>query len=735
MTTSISSFPIATFLRAINHFGLEVTEDAVERTFAVVGPRIDIIKAISIGRSLGVEIRPAVCAPEDLIRLAKMTPIICFDRAGQVLYVKSIVTNNASGTVITFNEGDDGQVPETVCNADQFGKIFSGCLLTLRPTKRLDAIVMPFGFDWLKSAVRSESRLARDIVLSSAIISVLGLIPAFTTMLVMDRVITNHSNSTLYVIIVLVVMTMLFDMFLSFASNILLETLATRIDGKMNLYIFDRLLNLPMQYFESTENGVILGKLFKVFRIRDFITGQLLRTCLDMINLIIFVPILFILNWPLAFFVFFCAAAIFAIIAVFMPHVSRRHFEHTQAEIRKNSFLMETVQGIKTVKSLALEGRRRVEWDQHVANALTAKQALGQISNYPRSLTRPLERSISTGSILIGAAVALSQPNLIYPGMLIAFSMIAGRAAGPLVSMATLTEQVGEVTTEMWEVASVVNAPPEDARTGTGLKQTVSGRVEFQNVEYAYAPGLPLALNGASFTIEQGTMFGIMGRSGSGKTTITRLLQGLSSEYSGKIKLDGMDLKEVELSHLRSNLGVVLQENFLFRGTIRENIAIARPYAKFSEIIAAAQLAGAEEFIERQPRGYDTYLEEGGSNLSGGQRQRLALARALLIEPPILILDEATSALDPESEAIINANIARIAKERTVICVSHRLSMLVPADQILVMERGRVYDIGSHQELLYRCDIYRSMWNQQNDHSQHQPKQKLLLPASKLQPL
>jgi ATP-binding cassette subfamily B protein len=207
-----------------------------------------------------------------------------------------------------------------------------------------------------------------------------------------------------------------------------------------------------------------------------------------------------------------------------------------------------------------------------------------------------------------------------------------------------------------------------------------------------------------------------MGRSGSGKTTVTRLMQRLNTSYEGMIKVDGMDLREIDLMHLRTHIGVVPQENFLFSGTIRENISMARADASFQEVVRAAQLSGAEEFIERLPRGYDTVLEEGATNLSGGQRQRLAIARALLINPPVLILDEATSALDAESEAIVNANLKRMAKGRTVISISHRLSMLVEADAILVLERGKVYDLGTHAELMRRCDIYKTMWHQQNRH-------------------
>jgi ATP-binding cassette subfamily B protein len=299
-------------------------------------------------------------------------------------------------------------------------------------------------------------------------------------------------------------------------------------------------------------------------------------------------------------------------------------------------------------------------------------------------------------------------------GTLVAFTMLSTRLAQPLVLVARLLQELAEVRGAVGEVASVMNSAPEQGHHGTGLRLPIEGEISFQDVKFRYGPVARPALDGVSFNIPRGTIFGIMGRSGSGKTTVTRLLQGLNPGYEGIIKIDGMDLREIDLTHLRTNIGVVPQENFLFSGTIRENIAMARPDAGFADIVRVAQMAGAEEFIERLPRGYETTLEEGAVNLSGGQRQRLAIARALLIDPPVLILDEATSALDAESEAIINANLQRMARDRTIICISHRLSMLVPAHAILVLEQGKVYDIGTHDELLHRCDIYKHLWHVQH---------------------
>jgi ATP-binding cassette subfamily B protein len=268
-------------------------------------------------------------------------------------------------------------------------------------------------------------------------------------------------------------------------------------------------------------------------------------------------------------------------------------------------------------------------------------------------------------------------------------------------------------------LGEIMNRPAEGRGgegEGGGLEPPLRGRIEFEGVTFRYAPGMPPALDRLTMTIPAGKVVGVVGRSGSGKTTLTRLIQGLYPIQEGVIRIDGVDAREIDLAHLRRNIGVVLQDNFLFRGTVRQNIALTRPGASFDEIVGASKLAGADEFIERLPQGYDTLLEENGSNLSGGQKQRLAIARALLPQPKILILDEAASALDPESEAIFLENLGKLVRGRTVIIVSHRLSTLTRADAIVVMNRGLIVDAGPHKDLLGRCKIYAHLWEQQTRH-------------------
>jgi ATP-binding cassette subfamily B protein len=470
-----------------------------------------------------------------------------------------------------------------------------------------------------------------------------------------------------------------------------------------------------MDYFERTPTGRTLSKLNAVWRIRNFLTGQLFGALLEAVPLIGLIPAMIILNWRLSLMVFALTGCIFLIVLAFMKPIARLYTQVIRAEQAKGAHLVETLNGIRTIKSLALEGRRRREWDRRVADSAQAQHALGLMSNYPQTLSLPFERSIYSASLAAGAYMVLVDPGIINPGALVGFTLLSMRLASPLVKIANLQRELAEARGALDEVASVVNATPEESRIN-GLRLPIKGEVIFKDVRFRYAPGSPLALDEISFTVPAGSMLGIMGRSGSGKTTVTRLLQRLNTSYEGMIKIDGMDLREIDLMHLRTNIGVVPQDNFLFSGSIRENIAMAKPDASFADIVRACQLAGAEEFVERLPRGYDTVLEEGATNLSGGQRQRLAIARALLIDPPVLILDEATSALDAESEAIVNANLKRMAKGRTVLSISHRLSMLVECDAILVLERGKFYDLGKHEELLQRCDIYKHMWYQQNRH-------------------
>ncbi len=406
--------------------------------------------------------------------------------------------------------------------------------------------------------------------------------------------------------------------------------------------------------------------------------------------LVVFLPIMFFFSPLLTFFVLGFAPLDLRVdhhpAAGGARNAARRSL---QRRAKRARFSSRRCIGIRTVKSLALDARRRHDWDVQVAKAARLRFDEGRTANVVQTVVTPLERMMTSGVFALAVFMAIYTKEQVYVGALFAFMMLTQRVAQPLVQLAQLITQYDEVRLAVAVIGKLVNQPPEEGHARAASAPRSSAASSSPTSASAIIGTSSPALDDVSFTIPEGSIFGIMGRSGSGKTTVTRLLQLLHSNYEGLIKIDGIDLREYDVDHLRGSLGVVLQENFLFSGTIRETIAAGKPDATFDEVVRAARLAGAEEFIERLPRGYDTYIYEGSPNLSGGQRQRLAIARALITDPRILILDEATSALDAESEAIVNANLMRIAEGRTLIIISHRLSSLVAADSILVLERGR----------------------------------------------
>jgi ATP-binding cassette subfamily B protein len=381
------------------------------------------------------------------------------------------------------------------------------------------------------------------------------------------------------------------------------------------------------------------------------------------------------------------------------------------AEGRRNSMLVEAIHGMRTVKSLAIEPAKIREWNERSANSILRQFTVAKISISANAVTHILERLSTISVIVIGAMMIFDQKMSL--GALIAFQMISGRVTGPLVAIVGLVHQYQETALSLKLLAEVMDHPVEGNAGGGGLRPAIHGGITLDQVSFRYPGATNPALMDVSLRIQPGQVIGVVGRSGSGKTTLTRLIQALYTVNEGVVRIDGVDIREIDLGYLRSNIGVVLQDNFMFRGTVRENIAASRPNAPMREVIAAAQAAGADEFIERLAQGYDTMLEENASNLSGGQKQRLAIARAILPEPRLLILDEAASALDPESEAIFIRNLAKIAKGKTVLMVSHRLSTLVKSDAILVFDRGRIADAGRHEALLSRCAPYQLLWRQQ----------------------
>ncbi|MCM2475161.1 peptidase domain-containing ABC transporter [Rhizobium sp. CG5] len=704
----------AALVVAAQRLGLSLSVEQLHRDYGDQGFNPSFAALAQIAAEHGLKAKPIRLSWKILTRLEGDVSALIRLRDGTILVFDRFIDDRDTPQMV-LRDPADPRAPRLVVDELRLTEAWDGSVLLLKKEAAVEAEQEDFSFSWLARQVFREKRLVRDIFISAMALGVLAIVPSLLYMVVIDRVLVHHRVSTLTLMALAIAVVLVFDMVLGYLRRSVTAIATAKLEVRVNLHIFDRLSRLPIEFFEQNATGGIVHRLGEARRLRTFITGQLFGAMLDMLSLLVLVPAMFMLSPALTFWVIGIAVLMSLVLFAYMGPVRRAYGEVMNSEHRRTSMLIETINGIRTIKSLALEGRKRREWDQRVAESVKRQTELLTLANQPQTLLAPLEKLIYAGSLCIGAYMAITDQQAVMTGTLVAFTMIAMRATQPMVQMAGMMQQLEEARGALKQVASIVNVAPE-ARREAGVRPKIAGRIEFEGVRFAYPGTASPALDAVSFGIKSGSIVGVMGRSGSGKTTITRLLQGLHQNYSGLIRIDGVELREIELYHLRTHIGVVLQDSFLFRGSIRDNILVGKPDASPEEMVEAAQLAGADEFIERLPRGYDTMLEEHASNLSGGQRQRLAIARALVANPPVLVFDEATSALDPESEAIILRNLQRIAAGRTVLMISHRLSSLVDCDQILVLDRGQLKDCGTHGELLRRSTDYRHLWNQQNRH-------------------
>ncbi len=703
-------------IQAARHHGVELNPNEFRQ---VPGPAAPSAAALSLwAQNANMWSRAVRIRWRHLLRFQETGPVVLLFTDGSA----GLLTGADAKQMVVYLQDPyaaPGTAPVAVDEL-RISEVWAGEAVLVRASRSYVATDAPFNLRWLAELVLGERRSLRDVGFASLTISILTIFPPLLVMATVNKVLQYHSVSTLVLVSAIMAVVFAYETLLGYARRLIVSVVGARLDIKLNLHIFNRLLRLPLDYFERHPAGETLYRIGQIYRVREFLTGKLLTTFLDLVTLCVLLPFLFYLNAVLAWIVVGCAVVIALVILAYLKPLRNMYSRVASAETWKAATLGETVVGIKTVKALALEPQRKALWDERIAEAGKWRLAFARLANWPQTLVNPLERVMVLGMLLAGAYLAMNDPTGYMVGGLFAFMMLSQRVAQPLVGLARLVEDFEEVGAAVGEAGSVLNRPMElDAASG-GLRPKLLGGITFQDVTFTYGGTKVPALDRVSFAVPAGSTLGIVGRSGSGKSTITRLLQGINRDYSGFVKLDGADLREINLRHLRQSFGVVLQDNFLFRGSIRDNIIAGRPGLTLADAMHAARLAGAEEFIERMPNGYETYIEEGSPNLSGGQKQRLAIARALVHDPRILILDEATSSLDPESEAVVNANLLRIARGRTMVIVSHRLSSLTECDLILVMEQGKIVDIAPHSVLLERCTIYRQLWAQQNRHLESQ---------------
>jgi ATP-binding cassette subfamily B protein len=568
-----------------------------------------------------------------------------------------------------------------------------------------------FNLSWFLPAVWKYRTLLIEVLVASLTLQILGLATPLITQVVIDRVMVQGSLPTLDVMAIAMLGVAIFECVLGILRLFIFTHTARRLDLSLSAQLFRHLMRLPLAYFESRRVGDTVARVQELENIRQFLTGTALTVVLDSIFAVVYLALMFFYSIPLTG-VALAVLPLYAALTLTTTPVLRNWLNETfNRSADSQSFLVETVTGIHSVKAHAAEKPSRDRWEGLFARYIRTSFKASTTSNISNNLGDFLTNFSYLLILWVGAHLVIKQ-NLTV-GQLVAFQMLSGRVTGPLLRLVQLWQNLQQVLLSVDRIGDILNVAPE-AEPGSGLVlPPLHGQVKFDQVFFRYNPAQEPVLKGISFNVEPGMLVGVVGRSGSGKSTLSKLLQRLYLPESGQILVDGFDIKSADLYSLRSQMGVVLQEDFLFNGNILDNISLGRADISAEQVIEAARLAVAHDFISELPHGYETNVGERGTALSGGQRQRVALARLFLSNAPILVLDEATSALDSETEQQVLQNLQRVAENRTVFLIAHRFAPLKRADLILVMEKGVIAEKGTHDELLRMKGLYWSLYQRQ----------------------
>ena len=568
-----------------------------------------------------------------------------------------------------------------------------------------------FGFGWFYARMLSYKKIVGEILIASFVIQLFGLVTPLFTQVVLDKVLVHHSLSTLNVIAVAFGAVIIFEMLLSLSRNYIFAHTTSKIDARLGAMLFDHLIKLPMIYFENRKVGNIVARVRELDSIREFIANKSVTVLLDMLFSVVFVIMMLLYSVKLTLVALGFVTVIATLYFFATPRLRARLEDKFQMGARSNSYLVESITGISTVKSLAIEGSMQRLWEDFLAKYVKSSFELSNLSNILSGIANALSKLMTLAILYLGVGLVIE--NKLSVGQLIAFQMFAGQFSAPIMRLVGLWNEFQQALLSVDRLGDILNTPKEQENDNAITLGEIKGGVKFDNVSFKYPPNSPTVLQNFSLEVKPSTSIGIVGRSGSGKSTLTRLLQRLYYANEGAICIDGVDIRHMNPSWLRQNIGVVLQDSYLFSGSVKENIAYAYPSASMDLILQASRVSGADEFIGTLPEGYDTLVGERGSSLSGGQKQRIAIARAILTNPRILIFDEATSALDYESEKIISNNLAAIKKNRTVFIVAHRLSTVRECNEIIVLDKGRLIERGDHESLMKQRGYYYFLNRQQ----------------------
>ena len=684
--------------------GISIDLRSIVREYGITNNEIDVSELLLIMKQFDFKAKIKTLAAEDL---SKDYPLPAVVIQKNDLYSVLLKINKDTKHALIYS------IEENKTKDISYEELYELCenRFIILSHKLINSQIK-FGFKWFFKEILAYKQVIAEVMLGSFIVQLFGLVTPLFTQVILDKVIVHRSLMTLDVLAFAFVAVMIFELLLNFARKYIFLHTACKIDAKLGAKLFKHLFSLPFTYFENRKVGNIITRVRELDQIREFITSKTVSVILDVFFSFVFVVMMFLYSPVLTFVVIGFVILIALLYFIITPELRERLEKKFQMGAQSNSYLVESVTGIQTVKSLAIEGSMQKKWEDNLAKYISSSFKLSNMSNIAGALSNMLQKAMTIAILYFGVKLVIE--NKLTIGQLIAFQMFSNQFSAPILRLVNLWNEFQQCLLGIDRLGDILNTPVEVQSSKSITLPQLHGAVKFDNISFKYSPNTPYVINNFKYNIAPGMSVGIVGRSGSGKSTITKLIQRLYIPNEGTIYIDCVDIRQMNPTWLRYNIGVVLQENYLFAGSIRENISLPKPDAPIELIIQAAQMAGAHEFISEFPEGYETIVGERGSSLSGGQRQRIAIARALITNPKIFIMDEATSALDYESERIILNNMSSITKGRTTFIIAHRLSAVRHCDVILVMDKGHIIEAGRHEDLMKNVKgYYRYLYSQQ----------------------
>ncbi|MBN0986203.1 type I secretion system permease/ATPase [Amphritea pacifica] len=698
--------------------GMPAEPEQLRHQFAIPGQPFGSTELLRAAKKLGLKAR-LVNTPFASLTNASL-PAIGIDNSGEYFILAKVAHQDVSPSEPSDNSSESKvlimraglALPQTLTEAE-LAEFWSGDTIFLTKRGGLLDSFKEFDLSWFIPSMVKYRKLFGEVLLISFFLQLFALVTPLFFQVVMDKVLVHKGFTTLDVLAFGFVVVAVFDAVLGGLRTYLFSHTTNRVDVELGAKLFNHLISLPLAYFEARQVGQSVARVRELDTIRNFITGTALTLVIDLLFTFVFFAVMWFYSPTLTLIVLGTLPFYIALSVFITPILRHRLDQKFKYGAENQSFLVEAVTGVETLKAMSVEPQMQRKWEDQLAKYVSASFRTNNLNNVANQIAGLVNKITTLLIIWWGAHLVIDGSMSV--GQLVAFNMIAGRVSGPILKLVQLWQDFQQAGISVKRLGDILNTPKEPGyNPNRSTLPQLKGRVTFDHTSFRYRPDGPQILNGVSLDVNPGEVIGIVGRSGSGKSTLTKLMQRMYVPEAGRVMVDGVDLAMVDTAWLRRNIGVVLQENFLFNRSIRENIALANPGLPMEAVVQAAQQAGAHEFILELPEGYDNPVGEHGCNLSGGQRQRIAIARALITNPRILIFDEATSALDYESERIIQQNMASICRNRTVFIIAHRLSTVRQCDRIVVVDKGRIVESGSHDELLEQQGYYHTLHSYQS---------------------